>query len=84
MFNMIILKLIITSLTLSEKNISVGETITYTASPVSNENHQVRDEQDGNDHSKNGRSRKREKTTRKLETEHKKEKKNDRFRIHWL
>jgi hypothetical protein len=48
----------------------VGETITYTASPVSNENHQVRDEQDGDDHSKNGRSRKREKTTRKLETEH--------------
>lgn len=59
MFNMIILKLIITSLTLSEKKISVGETITYTASPVSNENHQVRDEQDGDDHSKNGRSRKR-------------------------
>jgi hypothetical protein len=29
--------------TVSEKNISVGETITYTASPVSNENHQVRD-----------------------------------------
>lgn len=84
MFNMIILKLIITSLTLSEKNISVGETITYTASPVSNENHQVIDEQDGDDHSKNGRSRKREKTTRKLETEHKKEKKTHRFRIHWL
>lgn len=37
----------------------MGETITYTASPVSNENHQVRDEQDGDDHSKNGRSRKR-------------------------
>ena len=42
-----------------KKKISVGETITYTASPVSNENHQVRDEQDGDDQSKNGRSRKR-------------------------